>query len=162
MAPLSMAHSAGVFELWSDPDVCRYSGIVKDYTGNVIPMPAATSKDSDRIIAFWIRAAEDGWGFRWAVSLDADSSRFVGMIGFNSLTVRAEIAYHLLPAHWGEGLMTEAAEAAINWLRTNGSTELEAFIEPENTASAALAERLGMVRTGQFSAGAEQYLASIS
>ena len=157
-----MAHSADVFKLWSDPAVCRYSGTVRDYDGNVIAMPAASSDHSDRIIDFWIRAAEDGWGFRWAAKLNGEAGQFVGMIGFNTLTTCAEIAYHLLPAYWGRGFMTEAAFAAANWVRANGSTELEAFIEVGNTASIALAERLGMTAMDQFSGGAQRYSVSTS
>ena len=157
LEPLEMRHSSGVFALWSDPEVCRYSGMVRDYAGEVINMPAASSSDSDRIIDFWIRAADDGWGFRWAVLKREEGGRFAGMIGFNSLTACAEIAYHLLPAQWGNGIMTEAAGAACTWVKRNGSTELEAFIEPENRASAALAERLGMTATDVFSEGARRY-----
>ena len=161
LEPLAMSHSSGVFELWSDPEVCRYSGVVRDYAGEVINMPAASSNDSDRIIDFWIRAAEDGWGFRWAVLTNKDGGRFAGMIGFNSLTACAEIAYHLLPGQWGNGIMTEAAGAAVDWVKRNGSSELEAFIEPENRPSAALAERLGMTATGAFSEGAERFSATL-
>ncbi len=153
-----MTHSSGVFELWSDPDVCRYSGVVTDYDRNIIPMPATSSANSDRIIDFWLRAAEDGWGFRWAIMQAGRPDAFVGMIGFNTLHICAEIAYHLLPAHWGRGLMLEAARAAVAWVNTNGARELEAFIEQGNSASIALAERLGMSATDEFSEGARRYL----
>ena len=75
LEPLAMSHSCGVFELWSDPNVCRYSGIVRDYAGEIIPMPAASREDSDRIIDFWIRAAEDGWGFRWAILMSEEGDQ---------------------------------------------------------------------------------------
>ena len=41
LEPLSERHSSGMFSLWSDPDVCRYSGVVRDYDGHVIRMPAS-------------------------------------------------------------------------------------------------------------------------
>lgn len=154
--PISMQHSNGMFDLWSDADVCRYSGTVTDYDRNVIDMPAKTLVDSDLIIDFWLKAAKDGWGFRWAVVL-TNTADFVGTVGFNSLTQCSEIAYHLLPQHWGKGVMTEATKAAIQWRRDEGALEIEAFVEPENAPSIALAERLGMEATDDFSEGAQRY-----
>ena len=156
--PITMADSAGMFELWSDAAVCQYSGIVRDYDGNVIAMPAASIDDSDRIIDFWIRARADGWGFRWSVILD---QAFAGTVGFNSLGVCAEIAYHLCPSAWGNGVMTEASRAAIDWVRDGGTTTVEAFIEPENAPSIALARRLGLAATGEYSEGAERYVVAL-
>ena len=154
-----MTHSEGMFELWSDADVCRYSGVVKDYDGNVLPTPIQTQAHSDLIIDFWLRAAADEWGSRWSVLL---SNQFVGTIGFNSLTDCAEIAYHLIPNYWGMGIMTEAYTAASKWAVTRGVTHLEAFIEPENEGSKALAQRMGMQSTGEVSEGAERYVSAIA
>jgi ribosomal-protein-alanine N-acetyltransferase len=158
LEPLSMEYSQGMFELWSDPAVCEYSGIVRDFARNVIPMPARTRDASNKIIDFWLRAAIDGWGFRWAIVLSDPAETFAGTVGFNSLMNCSEIAYHLLPAHWGKGLMTDACRAAIEWSRANGADEIEAFIEPDNGPSIALAKRLGMVATGELSDGCERFL----
>ena len=156
LEPLSGPHSAGMFQLWSDPDVCRFSGIVRDHQGRIIPMPTATRSESDRIIDFWQHAAEDGWGYRWAVMMSATEA-FTGIVGFNSVTACAELAYHLLPGYWGKGIMSEACRAAIDWQQASGTTELEAFVEPENTASVVLAERLGLTPTDEYTAGARRF-----
>ncbi len=155
LEPLSWADSAGMYTLWSDPAVCEFSGVVRDYDGQLVPTPVVSIADSDRIIDFWIRAVADGWGFRWAVKLDAG---FAGTVGFNSLGDCAEIAYHLCPAYWGAGIMREASAAAINWVQARGTTTIEAFIEPDNGPSIALAERLGLTATPAFSDGAQRYV----
>ena len=116
LAPMGAAHSAGVFNLRSHPDVCRYSGPVVDYDGNVLDMPCTTVGPSDKIIGFWEQAARDGWGFRWSIlQLESGSATFMGMVGFNSISPVAEIAYHLHPGFWGKGFMLEATVAAIEW-----------------------------------------------
>lgn len=154
---LSFGHSTPMFRLWSHPEVCRYSGTVTDYDRIEIPMPAASSVESDKIIDFWQRAAADGWGFRWAM-LDRSNGHMFGHIGFNSLGSVSELAYHLHPDHWGKGIMSEAAAAAIAWAwQSRPDTTLEAFIEPENKGSVQLALRLGFAPTGYFSDGAERY-----
>jgi ribosomal-protein-alanine N-acetyltransferase len=156
LEPLSLLHSSGMFDMWRHSAVQEYSGIAEDKDRREINMPAKTREDSDRLIGFWLKAAQDGWGFRWAIIL-AKEEAFVGHIGFNSLSTCAEIAYHLNPEYWGKGFMTEAANAAIEWRRDNGATEIEAFIDPENAGSIALALRLGMNETAVFSEGAQRY-----
>lgn len=152
---LGPQHSAGMFELWSHPQVARYSGDAADWASRPIPLPAVSAADSDRIVEFFIRSAAAGRGFRWAM---LEGGRFVGALGFNALRPRAELAYHLHPARWGRGLMSEAASAALDWLRTTGATDVEAFIDPANAASGRLARRLGFELTGEGRAGSEQYL----
>ncbi len=151
-----MRHSPGMFEMWQHPAVQKYSGTAQDEHGLEINMPAHTRDDSDRLIRFWLKAAQEGWGFRWGISL-VEEAVFVGHIGFNSLLACSEIAYHLNPQYWGYGIMTEAARAAMQWCGENGAVEIEAFIEPENFRSIALAVRVGMVATPEYSAGAQRY-----
>lgn len=161
MTPLSQAHSAGMFELWSRQEVCRYSGPAYDYEQRPIPLPARTPADSDRIIDFFVRSAADGARFRWAL-LTRAAGRFVGAAGFNTLRRCSEYAYHLHPRWWGEGLMTEASLSALGWLADRpGCTQVEAFIEPANLASIRLAARLGLSPTGETEDGAARYAAAV-
>lgn len=156
LEPLSLLHSSGMFNMWRHSAVQEYSGIAVDKDRNEISMPAKTHEDSDRLIGFWLKAAQDGWGLRWAIIL-VEEDTFVGHIGFNSLSTCSEIAYHLNPEYWGKGIMTEAANAAIRWRHDHGATEIEAFIDPKNAGSIALALRLGMNETEVFSEGAQRY-----
>ncbi len=159
LEPLSMDHSVGMFAMWQQAAVQEYSGPAQDEFGVEISLPAQSRQDSDRLISFWLKAARDGWGFRWAI-LRSEDNAFVGHVGFNSLDVCSEIAYHMNPVFWGRGLMTEAAGLAIDWRIRTGANEIEAFIEPENAGSVALALRLSMRPTSEFSDGARRYLLS--
>jgi ribosomal-protein-alanine N-acetyltransferase len=161
LVPLSSAHSHGMFELWSHPEVCRYSGDARDFEGRSIALPAASTRDSDRIIDFFVRSADSGTAFRWAVVMT--SGQFIGTAGFNSLGARAEYAYHLHPDFWGKGLMSEASRMALGWLRTRADcSEAEAFIEPENRASIRFALRLGFRATGEVGNGTDRYALPLS
>jgi ribosomal-protein-alanine N-acetyltransferase len=160
LEPLSLAHSAGMFAMWSRPEVCRYSGPAADYEGQPIRLPANTAADSDEIIEFFVRSAAEGTRLRWAMLL---GGAFVGAIGFNALGPCSEIAFHQRPEFWGRGLMTEAAAAALEWLRTRpDARDVEAFIDPANLGSIALAERLGLRPTGDTTEGAERYLMALA
>jgi len=158
LEPLSRAHSAGMFALWSRPEVCRYSGDARDIEDRPITLPARTPADSDRIIDFFAAQAALGLRFRWAL-LTRSERTFVGAAGFNALGPCSEYAYHLRPEYWRRGLMGEASITAIRWLSGQpGAVEMEAFIDPANAASIALARRLGMRPTGETQDGADRYL----
>lgn len=162
MTPLSLAHSPGMFDLWSRQEVCRYSGPACDYERRPIELPARTPADSDKIIDFFTRSAADGTRFRWALQTRAERA-FVGIAGFNQLGPCSEYAYHLHPRFWGQGLMSEASLLAMDWLRGEPDcTEVEAFIEPANLASIKLATRLGLRPTGEVCDGAARYASALT
>lgn len=59
-----------------------------------------------------------------------------------------ELGYHLFEGFEGKGYVTEAGRAVIDHAYgTLGFTTLTSFIAPANTASAAVAQRLGAVKT---------------
>lgn len=156
LEPLSHRHSGGIFRMWQNPDVAQFSGAVEDKLGNKIQTPVKMRSESDRLIEFWLNAACEGWGFRWAVIQTKDDD-LIGHLGFNSLLDCFEIAYHLHPDFWGKGFMLEASDAAIAWAREKNAVAIEAFIEPENLRSIALALKLGMSGTDTHQEGARRY-----
>ena len=165
LTALSPVHEAGMFALWSNPDVCRHSGPITDYDGKAIPSPMRTIDDSNRLIDFWLRAADAGWGFRWAL-ISRETGAFMGATGFNALGPCSGYACHLHPDYWGQGLMSEASLAAIDWRLQPGScadicTSLDAEIAPDNTASIKLAERLGLRATDEYIDGHRRYVRMI-
>lgn len=144
LQPLSLVHSQGMFELWSQPEVCVYSGRAEDRHGDEIFLPARSAQDSDRIIEFFLHRQAEGSGCRWALT-EAHGGVFLGIVGFNAIGQTSEIAYHLHPQYWGCGYMREACLAALDWLREHcASISLEAYIDVNNVSSQKLALGLGM------------------
>lgn len=157
LEPLSLSHSEGMFELWSEPRVCEHSGTAMDSLGHPIPLPAESASESDRLIRFWLDRAKLGTGFRWAVLLGG-TGEFIGAVGFNTLGDCAEYAYHLIPRCWGCGFGAEASRGALDWSLGHGSTRIEVFVSPDNTRSIRLAESLGFAPTGDFVDDSRRYL----
>ncbi len=61
-----------------------------------------------------------------------------------------EVGYALHPAAWGKGYATEACTAAIDWAFTTlGWEDVVHCIDPANTASQAVAKRLGSKLLGK-------------
>jgi RimJ/RimL family protein N-acetyltransferase len=65
----------------------------------------------------------------------------------------AELAWVIATSRQGEGLATEAAGAAMDWLRERGVTLFVAHIHPDHGASAAVARHLGLAATDLRHAG---------
>jgi RimJ/RimL family protein N-acetyltransferase len=60
-----------------------------------------------------------------------------------------EIGWHLHPDAWGHGYATEAAEAVLDDAFSRGLAKVLAVIDPDNSASRAVCQRLGMTHLGR-------------
>jgi [ribosomal protein S5]-alanine N-acetyltransferase len=158
LEPLTLAHSEGMYRLWSRQEVCEFAGDGVDVDGHPFTLPAKSVADSDRIIEFFLHLQHAGTAFRWAAITESDTA-FVGALGFNSLGRQPELAFHLHPDHWGAGLMSEACRAAMSWaVAERGAASLEAYVDAQNERSIRLLERLGFQSSTVSRDGALQYV----
>ena len=100
----------------------------------------------DRHVGHWDR---HGFGL-WAV-LERPSDEIIGWVGpshpafIPELSDRIEIGWTLRPPHWGRGIATEGAAAAIDAVFEHLDTdEVISLIHHTNARSIGVAERLGM------------------
>lgn len=132
-----------VFRILGDPQVTRYFGT----------LPMKTREEAVRRIASQQRAFDEGTGIRWAI-VDRRTGRYLGSCGFWRLVPehsRAELGYELAPEAWGQGVMTEALAAVLEFgFGGMGLHSVEAHIHPENTGSRRVLEKLGFTREGYF------------
>jgi len=95
-------------------------------------------------IAHW-----DRWEFGpWTV-LERDSERIVGRVGLEYTTKfghpEVEVEWFIDPDAWGRGYATEMAQEAVRAAFTTlGLDELISYTTPDNEASRAVMEKLGM------------------
>lgn len=82
----------------------------------------------------------------WPIFLTSTDA-FVGCCGLRPYRPNEqilELGFHLLPSHWGQGLATEAAHAAIGYaFSTLGAKGLFAGHHPQNAASEHVLRHLG-------------------
>ncbi|MFT4190594.1 MAG: GNAT family N-acetyltransferase [Comamonas sp.] len=98
---------------------------------------------------------ERGWGF-WAVESKA-SQEFIGFVGLHTPAAElpfspcVEVAWRLGFPHWGKGLASEAARAALRvGFQCLGLREIVSFTAIQNVRSRGVMERLGMREAGTF------------
>lgn len=105
---------------------------------------------SDASIDAWMaQFASRGWS-NWAVER-RDSGEFIGFVGLSEPRRRlpcspcVEIGWRLARPHWGQGLASEAARAALDFgFDTIGLAEIVSFTAIANRRSRAVMERIGM------------------
>ncbi|USI72627.1 GNAT family N-acetyltransferase [Sphingomonas morindae] len=88
----------------------------------------------------------------WAMTLPPDDA-LIGVIGLAPAPTpgAAELGYWLAPAHWGQGLATEAARAVLAHGRTGfGLSQFSAHYFEDNPASGRVLHKLGFVETGRI------------
>ncbi|WP_267434038.1 GNAT family N-acetyltransferase [Sphingomonas sp. GM_Shp_1] len=88
----------------------------------------------------------------WAITLRG-SDHLAGVVGLTPQehADTAELGYWLAPAHWGHGLMTEAARAVIAFGFDHlGLPALTSEYFDDNPASGRVLAKLGFVETGRI------------
>ncbi len=122
--------------LWSDPEVTHYMGGPRDSAQVRRTLEDELQAHTEDHIHFW-------------VVVEKVSRRVVGDCGLIRKDVdgRAEIelTYVIAPDAWGKGYGTEAAAGVCDdAFGRLGVARLIALIDPENAASARVAEKIGM------------------
>ncbi len=129
------------FDIFSDPQVMRYWS-----TG-----PWSTLVQADEAIAAALAGYASGDNVYLAIDL-SETGQMIGMIklyAFHHANRRCDLGYALGAAHWGHGYLGEAMRAALDYgFSALNLHRIEADIDPRNTASAKLLERMGFQKEG--------------
>ncbi|MDP3175823.1 MAG: GNAT family protein [Phenylobacterium sp.] len=142
LRPLESRDAAQLLALFADPAVTEFMDIA----------PMTDLAEAAGVVDWANDRRAHNAGVRWGVRM-AGEERLLGTCGFNLLELdrgrRGEVAYDLAPAHWGQGLASEALSAVIGFgAQRLGLHRLEAMVTPGNTRSVRLLERHGFVREG--------------
>lgn len=133
-----------LFTLESDPRVTRYLGRA----------PMATLEDTARRIETFRANFETRQAIQWGIFPRDDETHLIGTCVIWHIIpahFRAEIGYMLHPAWWGKGAMLEAVSAVIDFAFTRMKLHsLAAQIDPENSASRRVLEKLGFTQEAYF------------
>ncbi len=90
------------------------------------------------------------WHGPWTVETRAGDAIGFVLIGFEPGDREPELGFFFLPEAQGHGYALEAAKAARSYgFGPMGLPALVSYIDPENTRSRTLAERLGALRDGE-------------
>ncbi len=138
---------AFLFDMYRRPEVRRYLG-----DGKVMVEPA----EVDALLDRWQALAEGVLGVRAVTTVGGErlGSVLLKRIPWSAGVAAGrdddiEIGWHFHPDAWGHGYAAEAASALLSLARAQGIECIVAVINPANSASGALAERIGMRPAGR-------------
>jgi len=130
-----------LFAILSDEDVMRYYG----------DLPFESLQQVRHAINWYRNSLHDETGIRLGI-FPKHGFRLIGTCGFHTILQdhgRADMVCLLARDQWGQGYMQEALQKLIQYgFEQLGLHRLQALIEPPNTPSLRLFERLGFEREG--------------
>ncbi|MFD0555938.1 RimJ/RimL family protein N-acetyltransferase [Stackebrandtia endophytica] len=154
--PLDNTAFLAALEPWQADEFAEFTTHNREFLAPWLPW-ATRITDATSAREFLTRyadrqAADDGRIFGIWSQDGAEPARLVGGTLFRTFSAKAgtaEIGVWLSPGHTGRGLVTKAAGHMIDWAVTvRGMSRVEWMCTPENTASQAVAARLGMTHEG--------------
>ena len=138
---LTRDDAPALLEVFGDPEVCRY------WSRTALPDLSAATALQEQIV----RLFEERSLFQWGIAERATDA-VIGTCTLASLSEehrRAEIGFALKRAAWGRGYVSEALPALVRFAFENLNLHrLEADVDPNNTRSIRVLERLGFQREG--------------
>ncbi|MCQ6275047.1 GNAT family N-acetyltransferase [Bacillus sp. V3B] len=136
-------HASELFVFWTDPDVTRFMNMDL----------VSTIDEVMDMITLSNRLAEINQAIRYTM-LIRNTNEIIGSCGFNYIDFengRAEIGYDLGKGYWGEGYGSEAVWTLIDyWFHVLGMNRVEAKVDPENSQSIKLLEKVGFQFEGRL------------
>ena len=134
LRPFTAADRAAIHAVYSDPEVMRYVGHGAHRT------PAETAA-ALRVYGEVLERR----GFSFLAVTERDGGALVGDAGLHPLGDDIELGYTLARGAWGRGYATELGRALLAYaFDVLGAARVVAQVEPENTASRRVLEKLGM------------------
>ncbi|GAB2736218.1 GNAT family N-acetyltransferase [Salinifilum aidingensis] len=131
--PFAPHDQPAIHAVYADPRVMRYVGHGRPMTAEQTTALLEHAECHQREHGFAV----------WAL-LDRGTGGITGDIGFETTTHGVEFGYTLARAAWGRGLATEAARACLQHaFHTLDLPEVYALVDPRNTASARVLDKLG-------------------
>jgi ribosomal-protein-alanine N-acetyltransferase len=120
--------------------------------GQGYPPPDGIRGAKEELEMYILGLFRDRSGFRWGIQLKGQKD-LIGSLGIYDWEKphghKAKMGYDLVKEHWGKGIMTEAATAAIDFAFSKMRvTRIELTIMRSNRRSIALVRRLGFKREG--------------
>ena len=144
LRPFTPEDAPAMYRNWaSDPEVTKF-----------LSWPTYKSvEDANSTLNIWIPQYSDNTFYQWAIELK-EIGEVIGSISVVNIDDRVdmvEIGFCIGKPWWGQGIMTEAFQAVIDFLFGEvGVQRIEAGHDPNNPASGAVQRKCGLTYEGTF------------
>lgn len=131
-----------MYDNWAcDPEVTKYLRWA----------PHQSVEVTSGLLKSWVALYKEPNYYHWAIVLKENDMPIgsIGILDVSELDDSGEIGYCMGKNWWGQGLMTEAAKAVIDFaFKKAGFHRLEAYHSVNNPASGRVMQKAGMTREG--------------
>ena len=142
LRPFTPADRDAIHAIYADPEVMRHVG----------HGPHRTPADTDAALQAFRRMLQSR-GISFLAVVERATGRLIGDAGLYPVEGAdgdVELGYTLARAAWGRGYATEAALALVEHARTAlAASRVVATVDPANTASKRVLEKVGMTADGE-------------
>ena len=142
LRPFVMEDAPAMYRNWaSDPEVTKF-----------LSWPTYKSVDTaHEILSIWTKQYSDNTFYQWAIELKEKGEVIgsISVVNHDDRVDMAEIGFCIGKPWWGQGIMTEAFQAVIDFLFDEvGVQRIEAGHDPNNPASGAVQRKCGLKYEG--------------
>lgn len=142
LRPFGMEDAQAMYDNWAkDPEVTKY-----------LSWPCYQSiEDAHKILNVWLEGYQKPDFYQWAIELKELGQPIgsISVVNSDDRVEMAEIGYCIGKRWWGQGIMTEALNAVMDYLfDAVGMHRIEAGHDPNNPASGAVIRKCGMKYEG--------------
>ena len=144
LRPFTAKDAEAMYRNWaSDPEVTKF-----------LSWPHYKSVDTaHEILAVWTKQYHDNTFYQWAIVLKEldEPIGSISVVNHDDRVDMAEIGFCIGKNWWGQGIMTEAMKAIMDYLFEEvGVQRIEAGHDPNNPASGAVQRKCGLKYEGTF------------
>ena len=139
LRPLTKNDADDFYEIFSDREVMRYYDV----------LPLENKEQAEIMLGGFIKALADRSMLRWGIEYKGKMVGTCGFFSFKDDCMKAEMGYELNSAYHRLGIMSEALTMILDFIfEKSGINRVEAWVEPDNTASKAVLKKLGFTHEG--------------
>ena len=144
LRPFVLEDAQAMYENWaSDPEVTKF-----------LSWPTYKSVDAaHEILGIWTKQYPDNSFYQWAIELKEIGQPIgsISVVNHDDRVDMAEIGFCIGRNWWGQGIMTEALQAVMEFLFEEVEAQrIEAGHDPNNPASGAVQRKCGLKYEGTF------------
>lgn len=142
LRPFVKEDAPAMYRNWaSDPEVTKF-----------LSWPTYKTVDTAyEILNIWVPQYRDDTFYQWAIELKeiGEVIGSISVVNFDERVDMAEIGFCIGRSWWGQGIMTEAFQAVIDFLFGEvGVLRIEAGHDPNNPTSGAVQRKCGLTYEG--------------
>lgn len=105
-------------------------------------------EETKNLLVKWVKGYENPETYNWAIEYEEKVIGNISVVGFDEKLNAHCLGWQIDRPYWNRGIMTEAAQAVIDYLFDVGIEKIAASFDTKNIASGRVMQKIGMTKEG--------------